>query len=288
MMEEVSIAAAYDAHIINQTTEEDLLASLVAHSKLRAAQLPNQKQREMKRKVPFQRENQPPMSIEMYKRENQLLQKSSIRLEQENDILAHELLNSKVVLRRHLDQVEDKAEQLNQELLEARLQLLDSTEEMQVQEEATTKLKEVFRAQLEEAESQRETSNAIMAEYKQICSQLSSRLETEEGQAKAELDRVKSLVGDCEHCQVVFDEVGQLRPPSEGRGSNPGLKTGALQSRQKDLEQELAQVKIQLVEAECRIQDLEHQKGALESEFQNTRNWFTKALSNLKIPPVHH
>ncbi|KAJ8341990.1 hypothetical protein SKAU_G00319180 [Synaphobranchus kaupii] len=65
-MEEVSIAAAYNAHIINQTTEEDLLASLVADSRLRAA-LPNQKQREMKRKEQSHRESEPPLTIESYK-----------------------------------------------------------------------------------------------------------------------------------------------------------------------------------------------------------------------------
>ncbi|XP_064187416.1 uncharacterized protein rabgap1l isoform X6 [Anguilla rostrata] len=33
MMEEVSITVAYDAHVINQVSEEDFLASLVADSK---------------------------------------------------------------------------------------------------------------------------------------------------------------------------------------------------------------------------------------------------------------
>lgn len=34
-MEEISITVAYDAHVINQICEEDLLANLVAHSKPR-------------------------------------------------------------------------------------------------------------------------------------------------------------------------------------------------------------------------------------------------------------
>lgn len=33
MMEEISITVAYDAHVINQICEEDILASLVALSK---------------------------------------------------------------------------------------------------------------------------------------------------------------------------------------------------------------------------------------------------------------
>ncbi|KAJ8341991.1 hypothetical protein SKAU_G00319190 [Synaphobranchus kaupii] len=104
------------------------------------------------------------------------------------------------------------------------------------------------------------------------------------------MDEAKqSQVGECEHCQVIFDEAGQLWTPSEGQGLNPDQKTSALQSQQKDLEQELAQVKMQLVEAKCRMQDLEHQMGALKSNFHNNQNsWFTKALSTLKMPPVHH
>ncbi|XP_046906251.1 uncharacterized protein rabgap1l isoform X6 [Hypomesus transpacificus] len=35
MMEEISITVAYDAHVINQFCEEDVLANMVAHSKPR-------------------------------------------------------------------------------------------------------------------------------------------------------------------------------------------------------------------------------------------------------------
>ncbi|XP_072275809.1 rab GTPase-activating protein 1-like isoform X1 [Pyxicephalus adspersus] len=43
--------------------------------------------------------------IERYKRENRRLQETSMRLEQENDDLAHELVTSKIALRNDLDQV---------------------------------------------------------------------------------------------------------------------------------------------------------------------------------------
>ncbi|KAJ8367158.1 hypothetical protein AAFF_G00330560 [Aldrovandia affinis] len=131
-----------------------------------------------------------------------------------------------------------------------------------------------------------------MAQYKQICSQLSSRLETQEARAEAELALFKSQVAACERCREVFDETGQLRlPPAAGeqRDSNPDEQSNALLSRQQELELELAQVKLQLVEAECSIEDLEHQKGELMSEFHNTRNsWFSKALSSFRTATVHH
>ncbi|KAJ8270125.1 hypothetical protein GJAV_G00110640 [Gymnothorax javanicus] len=287
MMEEVSIAVAYDAHIMNQTAEEDLLASLVADSKLRAA-LPNQKPKEMKLKDLFHKESQQPQSVEKYKRDNELLQKASIRLEQENDILAHELVNSKVMLRKHLDEVEDRGDRLNRELLVARQQLLDLTDEIEVQEAEMTMVKELFRSQLNEAESRKEKSLAIMAEYKQVCSQLGSRLEIEEAQAKTDLDRLKTLVGECEHCRGVFDKVRQPSSPVETRCSlDPDLKASTMLIQQKDLENELAEVKMQLVEANCRIQELEHQTGGLKSGLTNRQNWFNKALTTLRIPHKH-
>ncbi|CAL9695015.1 unnamed protein product [Knipowitschia caucasica] len=49
------------------------------------------------------------------------------------------------------------------------------------------------------------------------------------------------------------------------------------------MELELAQTKLQLVEAKCRIQELEHQRGLLMSEVQAAKNsWFSKTLGSLK------
>ncbi|KAG9343361.1 hypothetical protein JZ751_014342 [Albula glossodonta] len=142
MMEEVSIAAAYDAHIINQTTEEDLLASLVADSRLRAA-LPNQKPREAEKKVQRPTESQPPVEepIQRYQRENKLLQKASIRLEQENDVLAHELVTSKIALRNHLDQI---CSQLNSRLESQRAGAKAELDQLKSKVEECERCREVF------------------------------------------------------------------------------------------------------------------------------------------------
>ena len=42
-------------------------------------------------------------SIERFERENRRLQEANMRLEQENDDLAHELVTSKIALRKDLD-----------------------------------------------------------------------------------------------------------------------------------------------------------------------------------------
>ncbi|XP_046714358.1 rab GTPase-activating protein 1-like isoform X2 [Silurus meridionalis] len=220
------------------------------------------------------------------KRENRRLQEASMRLEQENDDLAHELVTSKIALRNDLDQVEDKADVLNKELLSTKQRLVETEEEKRRQEEETAQLKEVFRRELEKAESEIKKTTAIIAEYKQICSQLSTRLEKQQASTKEELDIVKSKVMACERCREVFSKDGPLQVPAvtqDNRDSDMDEEKDSLKAQLRELELELAQTKLQLVEAKCRIQELEHQRGVLMTEVQAAKNsWFSKTLGSLK------
>ncbi|XP_062353164.1 rab GTPase-activating protein 1-like isoform X9 [Cinclus cinclus] len=194
MMEEVSIVVAYDAHVFGQLYDEDFLANLVAVSKPKAV-VPTKKLKKYEREYQTMRESQLQQEdpMDRYKRENRRLQEASMRLEQENDDLAHELVTSKIALRNDLDQAEDKADVLNKELLLTKQKLVETEEEKRKQEEETAQLKEVFRKQLEKAESEIKKTTAIIAEYKQICSQLSTRLEKQQAASKDELEVVKEL-----------------------------------------------------------------------------------------------
>uniref|UniRef100_A0A8C5FX97 Rab-GAP TBC domain-containing protein n=1 Tax=Gadus morhua TaxID=8049 RepID=A0A8C5FX97_GADMO len=223
--------------------------------------------------------------IDRYQRENRRLQEASMRLEQENDDLAHELVTSKISLRNHLDQVEDKADVLNKELLNTKERLVETEEEKRRQDEETAQLKEVFRRELEKAESEIKKTTAIIAEYKQICSQLSSRLEKQQVATKEEMDISKVM--SCERCRDVFCAEGPLHtlaPSQEGlRASRGDDEKDSLMDQLRELELELAQTKLQLVEAKCRIQELEHQRGVLLNEVQAAKNsWFSKTLGSLK------
>ncbi|XP_067085658.1 rab GTPase-activating protein 1-like isoform X1 [Osmerus mordax] len=224
--------------------------------------------------------------IDRYQRENRRLQEASMRLEQENDDLAHELVTSKIALRNDLDQAEDKADVLNKELLNTKQRLVETEEEKRRQEEETAQLKEVFRRELEKAESEIKKTTAIIAEYKQICSQLSSRLEKQQAATKEELDIVKSKVMACERCREVFSKEGPLQMPPPSRDCGPGdqdEEKDSLKSQLREMELELAQTKLQLVEAKCKIQELEHQRGVLMNEIQAAKNsWFSKTLGSLK------
>ncbi|KAM4622949.1 rab GTPase-activating protein 1-like [Discoglossus pictus] len=148
--------------------------------------------------------------IERYKKENRRLQETSMRLEQENDDLAHELVTSKIALRNDLDKAEDKAEVLNKELLLTKQRLIEAEEEKRKQEEETAQFKELFRKQLKKAELEIKKTTAIIAEYKQICSQLSTRLEKQQTASREELEIVKAKVMSCSHCSEIFSKTGML------------------------------------------------------------------------------
>ncbi|KAK2539828.1 hypothetical protein Q9233_001532 [Columba guinea] len=251
-------------------------------------QVPTKKLKKYEREYQTMRESQLQQEdpMDRYKRENRRLQEASMRLEQENDDLAHELVTSKIALRNDLDQAEDKADVLNKELLLTKQKLVETEEEKRKQEEETAQLKEVFRKQLEKAESEIKKTTAIIAEYKQICSQLSTRLEKQQAASKDELEVVKGKVMACKHCSEIFSKEGALKLPAVSM-DNKGIETDdekdALKKQLREMELELAQTKLQLVEAKCKIQELEHQRGALMNEIQAAKNsWFSKTLNSIK------
>ncbi|XP_016076891.1 PREDICTED: rab GTPase-activating protein 1-like isoform X1 [Miniopterus natalensis] len=224
--------------------------------------------------------------MDRYKRENRRLQEASMRLEQENDDLAHELVTSKIALRNDLDQAEDKADVLNKELLLTKQRLVETEEEKRKQQEETAQLKEVFRKQLEKAEYEIKKTTAIIAEYKQICSQLSTRLEKQQAASREELEVVKGKMMACKHCSDIFSKEGALKPAAvsrEDQGIESDDEKDSLKKQLREMELELAQTKLQLVEAKCKIQELEHQRGALMNEIQAAKNsWFSKTLNSIK------
>uniref|UniRef100_A0A8C6HLN9 Rab GTPase-activating protein 1-like n=1 Tax=Mus spicilegus TaxID=10103 RepID=A0A8C6HLN9_MUSSI len=250
--------------------------------------VPTKKLKKYEKEYQAMRENQLQQEdpMDRYKRENRRLQEASMRLEQENDDLAHELVTSKIALRNDLDQAEDKADVLNKELLFTKQRLVETEEEKRKQEEETAQLKEVFRKQLEKAEYEIKKTTAIIAEYKQICSQLSTRLEKQQAASKEELEAVKGKMMACKHCSDIFSKEGALKPVAvnrEDQGLEADDEKDSLKKQLREMELELAQTKLQLVEAKCKIQELEHQRGALMNEIQAAKNsWFSKTLNSIK------
>ncbi|XP_042250311.1 rab GTPase-activating protein 1 isoform X1 [Thunnus albacares] len=225
--------------------------------------------------------------IERYERENRRLQEANMRLEQENDDLAHELVSSKIALRKDLDNAEEKADALNKELLLTKQKLVDSEDEKRRLEEESAQLKEMCRRELDKSESEIKKNGSIIGEYKQICSQLSERLEKQQTANRGELEKIRSKVEGCEKCSSLFNKEGRVRAavttaPSGGSEEMDEEKEG-LKNQLREMELELAQTKLQLVEAECKIQDLEHHLGLALNEVQAAKKtWFNRTLSSIK------
>ncbi|XP_041815434.1 rab GTPase-activating protein 1 isoform X2 [Chelmon rostratus] len=225
--------------------------------------------------------------IERYERENRRLQEANMRLEQENDDLAHELVSSKIALRKDLDNAEEKADALNKELLLTKQKLVDSEDEKRRLEEESTQLKEMCRRELDKSESEIKKNGSIIGEYKQICSQLSERLEKQQTANRGELEKIRSKVEGCEKCSALFNKEGRVRAavttaPAGGTEETDEEKEG-LKNQLREMELELAQTKLQLVEAECKIQDLEHHLGLALNEVQAAKKtWFNRTLSSIK------
>lgn len=225
--------------------------------------------------------------IERYERENRRLQEANMRLEQENDDLAHELVSSKIALRKDLDNAEEKADALNKELLLTKQKLVESEDEKRRLEEESAQLKEMCRRELDKSESEIKKNGSIIGEYKQICSQLSERLEKQQTATRGELEKIRSKVEDCEKCSSLFNKEGRVRatvnsaPPGGSEESDEEKE--ALKNQLREMELELAQTKLQLVEAECKIQDLEHHLGLALNEVQAAKKtWFNRTLSSIK------
>ncbi|CAL1569996.1 unnamed protein product [Knipowitschia caucasica] len=225
--------------------------------------------------------------IERYERENRRLQEANMRLEQENDDLAHELVSSKIALRKDLDNAEEKSDALNKELLLTKQKLVESEDEKRRLEEESAQLKEMCRRELDKSESEIKKNGSIIGEYKQICSQLSERLEKQQTATLGELEKIRSKVEGCDKCSNLFNKEGRVRAtvssaPSGGSEEADEEKE-VLNNQLREMELELAQTKLQLVEAECKIQDLEHTLGLALNEVQAAKKtWFNRTLSSIK------
>nr|XP_012627279.1 rab GTPase-activating protein 1 isoform X5 [Microcebus murinus] len=224
--------------------------------------------------------------IERFERENRRLQEANMRLEQENDDLAHELVTSKIALRKDLDNAEEKADALNKELLMTKQKLIDAEEEKRRLEDESAQLKEMCRRELDKAESEIKKNSSIIGDYKQICSQLSERLEKQQTANKVEIEKIRQKVDDCERCREFFNKEGRVKGISSTKevlDEDTDEEKETLKNQLREMELELAQTKLQLVEAECKIQDLEHHLGLALSEVQAAKKtWFNRTLSSIK------
>lgn len=212
-------------------------------------------------------------------RENRRLLEDNMRLERENDDLAHELVTSKISMRHSMDVLEDKSETLKKDNLSVRSLLNDAEEEKKRLTLEATQVKEMLKREVEKGESETQRNNGIISDYKGICTQLSERLDKELAANAATINMYKTKVANCELCSGILSPV--TGPPGELGEQSPAVTQLTQQIR--ELELELAQTKLALVESECKNQDLTHQLNSAVGELQSSRNtWFQKTITTIK------
>ncbi|KAJ0063049.1 hypothetical protein NL108_010674, partial [Boleophthalmus pectinirostris] len=147
---------------------------------------------------------------------------------------------------------EDQVDTLSKELIFTQHKLQTTQEQMGSKEEEAAMLKEVFRRELEKADQSIERSSGIIADYKQICSQLTERLERQQAAHRHEIDSIKTPGGH-EEGDMSSPTTG-TRPQAPGDSSRDGTEKESFRNQIRELEQELARTKLQMVEAKCKIQ----------------------------------
>ncbi|XP_066962348.1 rab GTPase-activating protein 1-like isoform X3 [Macrobrachium rosenbergii] len=211
-------------------------------------------------------------------RENRRLLEDNMRLERENDDLAHELVTSKISMRHSLDKLEDKFDNLNKEYKSIHSQLGDAEEEKKRLLLEANQVKELLKREVDKGDIESQRNLAIIADYKKICSQLSERLDKEQAANAQTINMYKVKVSKCEKCSGILSPV--TGPPGELALEESPLVT-KLHQQVRELELELAQTKLALVESECKNQDLVHQLGTAMTELQAAKNtWFQKTLTS--------
>ena len=68
----------------------------------------------------------------------------------------------------------------------------------------------MLQREVQKAEIENRRNQSIITEYKQICSQLSLRLEQEQAEAKQILQRLQSSISDCSSCSKSVDNLSGL------------------------------------------------------------------------------
>lgn len=209
--------------------------------------------------------------LERLKRESREYMIAIMRLEQENDELAYEMINGKIQLRNDLDTAEDQIELQQKEIARLAGIIVDNEDELRRLRDETGLVKEVCR----KIEVENKNNSSIIAEYKQTSAQMEERLN------KKDMMLLQARGNACEACKKILAE--------ENGGHSTVFSSTRLaeDDRVRDLELELARTKLALVEKECHTQELLHELSLVNMDGISTQNsqqssWLSKTLHSIK------
>ncbi|CAB3410123.1 unnamed protein product [Caenorhabditis bovis] len=229
-----------------------------------------------------ERENEDP--ILRLEKENGRHVANMMRLERENDDLAHELVTSKIELRRKLDLVEDQLETSANTIERLTRQNQDIIEENRNLMREYEQIKEMYRRDVNRLEESGSRAEKLLNEYKKLFSEKSRRCELDKEHFETQKRAIVARISECDKCWPAVEEWEQNRSPQHSASTPTGPDLlSRLEEREdhiKALEIDLAQTKLALVEAECRNQDLTHQ--LMTQSESDGKKWFKKTITQLR------
>ncbi|KRY85725.1 Rab GTPase-activating protein 1 [Trichinella pseudospiralis] len=228
--------------------------------------------------------------LEHYQKENMKLLAEVMRLERENEDLATKLVTSKVNLRKNLDAAEENIESLQVQLEKMARLCKDLQEDNRNQQEERKRMQEMCHREFARLEEENRRAQNIIYDYKQICSDLSKRLERLQKIHTDVTRQYSDVTSDCDNCSPRLESCRQqaeaeLEEAIGGQNFDSSQLTASDdQTDQVNLLQlELAHTKLELVQCQCRNQELLHQLNRCSAcQEQHKSTWLSKTLNSIK------
>ncbi|KAI4458021.1 tbc1 domain family member gtpase-activating protein [Holotrichia oblita] len=178
-----------------------------------------------------------------------------------------------------LNEAADNEESSASEVVQLQMTIQRYEEEKRLMLDEIVQLKEILKREVTEAETEKKSTQNIINEYKIVRQRLDNQLNA----ANSKLDLIKEKISSCENCSQLFKENDTKEIFG---GGDTGTTNLSSIERIRELELELAQVKLAQVEAECKNQDLIHKLRSTEQELSSAKNswppWLSKTLTSIK------
>lgn len=247
-------------------------------------------------------------------KQNKHLTNTVRRLELENDDLANEFIDSRMSLSKQLDEQRDLNEQLKLDLAkfkrDSHLLVNEQEDTIKKYSKELEALKSLWRNQSEKYEHEIERQQVIINEYKQICNKLSTKIEANSTckilfeQFFMKFKSIK-LCDDCNEkyandlelnklISTIIDLINDTNDvPSSGEQSIQSISNSVSSNsiatndhnsqtqsldKIKQLELELARVKLELVDAQCKNQEYKHKFKQIQLQQADTQETFKVPL----------
>lgn len=223
------------------------------------------------------------------------------RLEQENDDLANEFIDTRISLNKQIEELRDVNETLKNEQkksqFDVKVKLVDSEETNKKLQQELESLKQLWRSQTDKYEYEIERQHTIINEYKQICNKLSTKIEVNENLIKLfdlflnkykneeTVENVNLLNDDFIKTISTIIETNRLMQNDEHNVEDVMNTLQPLFNKNKDfdsnelnlikikqLELELARVKLELVDSQCKNQEYKHKINKQQQQSQSGSN----------------